>query len=436
MKKWSNRMAMFILVCCLFGGCSFKQEIEKAEEKEPILIWTWDDTFNVKAAKMAAQEYKKKHKNVEIVVETKEREEILTNTKIMFSSKVYGNLLDVIMIEDYDIQDVLQSYKDEFAELTDQIDYNKYVDIKKHLCEREGHFYGIPFDCGTAALFYRIDLIEAAGYHEDDMKDLTWSDYIRIGEDVYNKTGIPMITLDPTDLPLIRLIMQSCGEWYVKEDGITANIKSNSALKQALRIYERLLKENLGVSVNGWNEFISAFQNGNVATVLSGSWIISSIMESSQQSGLWRVASIPVVEENSNSVSASNVGGSAWYILKNSQNSEAAKKFMVEMFAENTDFLDTLVSEIGVVLSLKDSSALPSYSAKASFFGNQEVTRFLTETAAMSHTVNYGSKTYEIEAILESELQNMLSGGDWEKCLSRTQFKAEAVVRERVGESP
>ena len=105
MKKWSNRMAMFILVCCLFGGCSFKQEIEKAEEKEPILIWTWDDTFNVKAAKMAAQEYKKKHKNVEIVVETKEREEILTNTKIMFSSKVYGNLPDVIMIEDYDIQD-------------------------------------------------------------------------------------------------------------------------------------------------------------------------------------------------------------------------------------------------------------------------------------------------------------------------------------------
>lgn len=430
MKKWSRWMALILMMCCVLNGCGRKQETNTAEEKKTILIWTWDDTFNVKAAKMAAWEYQKKHKDIEIVIETKEREEILTNTKIMFSSKVYDNLPDVIMIEDYDIQDVLQSYQNEFVELTNRIDYDKYVDFKKRLCEKDGRFYGIPFDCGTAALFYRIDIIEAAGYKEEDMEMLTWSDYIRIGKDVYHKTGIPMLTLDPTDLPLIRLIMQSCGEWYVKEDGITANIEGNNALRQALMIYDKLLEENLGISVNGWNEFISAFQKGNVATVLSGSWIMSSIMESSEQNGLWRVASIPVIEENEHSVSASNVGGSAWYILKNSKESQAATDFMIEMFAENNAFLDDLVSEIGVVLSLKDSSVLANYNASSSFFGNQKVTRFLTEKAAMVHTVNYGSKTYEIEAILESELQNALLDGHWEQCLSSAQRKADAVARE------
>lgn len=430
MKKWSRWIALILMMCCLLSGCAWNQKTNTAEEKKTILIWTWDDTFNVKAAKMAAQEYQKKHKDIKIVIETKEREEILTNTKIMFASKVYDNLPDVIMIEDYDIQDVLQSHQNEFVELTNRIDYDKYVDFKKRLCEKDGHFYGIPFDCGTAALFYRIDIIEAAGYKEKDMENLTWSDYIRIGRDVYDKTGTPMLTLDPTDLPLIRLIMQSCGEWYVKEDGITANIEENNALRQALLVYDKLLEENLGISVNGWNEFISAFQKGDVATVLSGSWIMSSIMENSAQNGLWRVTSIPVMEENEQCVSASNVGGSAWYILKNSSGSEAATDFMIEMFTENNDFFDDLVSEIGVVLSLKDSSALSNYNAKSSFFGNQKVTQFLTEKAAMVHTVNYGSKTYEIEAILESELQNALLDGDWEQCLSSAQRKADAVARE------
>ncbi len=40
------------------------------------------------------------------------------------------------------------------------------------------------------------------------MQNLTWSRYMEIGQQVYQKTGIPMLTLDPTDLPLVRIIMQ------------------------------------------------------------------------------------------------------------------------------------------------------------------------------------------------------------------------------------
>ena len=49
------------------------------------------------------------------------------------------------------------------------------------------------------------------------MQDLTWERYIEIGEDVYQKLRIPMLTLDPTDSPLLRIIMQSGGHWYVDE---------------------------------------------------------------------------------------------------------------------------------------------------------------------------------------------------------------------------
>ena len=45
-------------------------------------------------------------------------------------------------------------------------------------------------------------------------------------------------------------------------------------------------------------------------------------------------------------------------------------------------------------------------------------------------TVNYGSKTYEIEAIVEDEFNNYLEQDDLSECLANIQMKAETVVRE------
>lgn len=419
-----------VLLLLFTVGCVSGETETADEKKNEIIIWAWDDTFNVKAAKMAAEEYRKNDENLDIIIEVKEKEEILADTQNILSAKVYHNLPDIIMIEDYDVQAVLSLYGDEFVDLSDKMSYDKFADYKNLLCSRDGRMYGIPFDSGTAALFYRIDILQQAGYDESDMQNLTWDNYIRIGKDVRQKTGIPMLTLDPTDFPLVRLIMQSNGSWYVKEDGKTADIENNEALQQALEIYQRLLKEDIGISVNGWNEFISAFQTGEVATVLSGGWIISNIKEAEEQSGLWRVAPIPIVEENENCVAASNVGGSSWYVLKNSKNSEAATEFLVTMFGENDDFIDSLISEIGIVPAVKNPTVFKNYGAEEEFFGGQQVTKLLTGLADEIPTVNYGSKTYEIEDILEEEFQHALENENLEECLERVQMKAEAVVRE------
>lgn len=159
------------LILAMLCGCGQRQSVSAEKETDRIVIWTWDDTFNVKAAKLAAKEYKKTHKDIQIIVETKEREEILADTKNLIASKMYQELPDVIMIEDYDIQDVLSQYEDEFVDLTDKVDYDRYTDYKSKLCSKGDRFYGIPFDSGTAALFYRLDILEQAGYTEVDMQD-------------------------------------------------------------------------------------------------------------------------------------------------------------------------------------------------------------------------------------------------------------------------
>lgn len=204
----------------------------------------------------------------------------------------------------------------------------------------------------------------------------------------------------------------------------------NEYLKAGLHTYQQLLKRNVGVSVNGWNEFISAFQNGSVASVISGGWIVSSIKSVEEQSGLWRVVPIPVYDGEIKTVAASNVGGSAWYVLKNAKNPDAAVDFLVEMFEKDSDFMNELIGEIGLLPAVKDMSGYENYLAKDEFFGGQQVTKILTDLSGNIITVNYGSKTYEIEAIVEDEFNNSLTQDNLSDCLSNIQVKAAAVVRE------
>lgn len=422
-------LASILLMTTFLGGCG-NRAVTENPQREEIVIWTWDETFNVKAAKTAAGMYEEEHPDVQIQVITKEREEIQADVKNLLSAELYEDLPDIIMLEDYDVQEMLAQFDDEFVDLTDRMNYDKFVDYKRKLCSRNGRMYGIPFDSGTAALFYRVDLLAAAGYTEEDMQNLTWDRYIEIGEDVYRKTGIPMLTLDPTDFPLVRVIMQSCGRWYVGEDGATVTIENNRALYQAMEIYKQLLESNVGTSVNGWNEFISAFQQGKVASVISGGWIISNIKARPEQEGLWRIAPIPVLTGNQNAVAASNVGGSGWYVLKNSVHSEAATDFIIAMFGENDTLLDQLITEIGIVPAVKNPTVLTNYGREDPYFGGQQVTKLLTELETRIPVVNYGSKTYEIEDILEAEFQNVLVDDDLQTCLQRVQEKAEAVARE------
>ena len=94
-----------VLISMMACGSSRTQVTSESVEKkdDSIRIWAWDDTFNAKAAKLAAERYREKHPQApQIEVTTKEREEILSDVKLLLSSQVYDQLPDVIMIEDYD----------------------------------------------------------------------------------------------------------------------------------------------------------------------------------------------------------------------------------------------------------------------------------------------------------------------------------------------
>lgn len=198
-----------------------------------------------------------------------------------------SGLPSIVLIEDYKAQNFLSAYPDAFEDLTDIVDESAFMDYKFAVNKIDDKIYGVPFDSGVAGLFYRTDYVEQAGYKQEDMQDLTWEKYIEIGKAVKEKTGHAMLTLDPSDIGQIRIMMQSAGSWYVKEDGQTVDIKDNQALKDGITVYKAMLDAGIVEQVSDWDSFVSAFQSGKVASVPTGCWIGSSVIKAEDQSGKW-----------------------------------------------------------------------------------------------------------------------------------------------------
>lgn len=428
MKITAIIMAVIVSICA--SGCG-EEKIEMtdiAPKSVELKVWAWDETFNIKAIKMAAEKCHEKYPNLYVNVVTKEKNEILKKLTNDFSERVYEELPDIVLVEDYDIQKMLYTYEDEFFALEDVVDYSQFQEYKTRLVSKDGIHYGVPFDSGAAAMFYRKDYIEAAGYTEEDMQNLTWEKYIQIGKKVKEVTGVDMLTVQPDDMGIIRIMMQSGGNWYVDEDGESVNFVNNQSLKEAMKIYEQLLDENLALTVKGWDDFVDAFKSGEVTTVISGCWIAPTIRQSEEQEGLWRVAPIPRMEKDSNSVNASSIGGSSWYVLNKKENKEYAAKFLKETFGEDREFINELVKEINLLSTREDVAEIPAYSQGEEFFGEMNIFEVFLDVTEDVPVVNYGRDTYEIEEILEEEMQTFIKEKDLESSLGRMQMRAERLL--------
>ena len=381
--------ALFTLASC--KGSLSRQNTEAPRLKDPLTIWAWDESFNIAAAKTAKEFYLKEHPDADIEIVTVAQDDIVAMLYTRFSAGAYDDLPDIVLIEDYRIQGYLHTYANEFADLSDIAVPDDFASYKTEMNQFNGKMYGIPFDCGVAALFYRTDYIKQAGYSKKDMENLTWERYIEIGKEVKEKTGKYMLTLNPGDLGQIRMMLQSAGSWYTDEDG-NPNVLENDVLKEAIRTYKKIVDSGIATYVGDWGQFIGI----------------------------------------KNSVNASSLGGGGWYVLKNAGHEQEAKQFLQETFASDVTLMDRLAGDIELVSTLKAAKSAPNYSEGVAFFGGQKIFKDFIRWVKNVPTVNYGEDTYEIEDNMTAALQKIIDGIDMEVVLEST-FAATITAAPKGG---
>lgn len=412
----------FTMTAC--GG----NDDKKADGEDKLTVWAWDETFNIKAVEDAKKLYAKDNPDVEIEVVTMAQDDIVQKLNTSLSSGKTEGLPNIVLIEDYRIQGYLTSYPDAFKDLSGIVKEENFMDYKFAVNKVDDKVYGVPFDSGVSALFYRTDYIEQAGYTAEDMQNLTWEKYIEIGQAVKEKTGKSMLTLDPSDIGQIRMMLQSAGSWYSQEDGKTVNIENNAQLKEAITIYKSMVDTGISKQIADWDSFVSAPHNGDVATVPTGCWFSSSIMQAKDLSGKWAIAQLPRMGAEPKSINASSIGGGGWYVLKDVAGADKAEKFLGDTFASSKDLANTLAKSINLVSTLKAASETDNYKAENEFYSNQKIFEDLSTWSTQVPAVNYGLHTYTIEDILTEAVQSIVQGADMDSTLKDAQTQAEGAV--------
>ena len=109
-------------------------------------------------------------------------------------------------------------------------------------------------------MFYRTDLIQAAGLTDEDMDSLTWEQFIEIGKKVKQATGVDMIIMCPGGDMEGRIIYQSAGTWFFDANG-QENIKNNQAFSDAFATMKSLYQAGIVWDVPGWDDYFAAIAN-------------------------------------------------------------------------------------------------------------------------------------------------------------------------------
>lgn len=412
------------------GGSSESVEegnAETASGGEKITIWAWDESFNIKAANEAAAIYKGIQPNTEVEIVTMAQDDIVAKLNTSLSSGSYEGLPNIVLIEDYRIQGYLTAYPEEFYDLSAIASPSDFAAYKTGVNQVDGKMYGVPFDSGVAGTFYRTDYIEEAGYTQEDMQNLTWEKYIEIGLAVKEKTGKHMLTLDPSDLGQIRMMLQSAGAWYTDAEG-KVSVADNEALKAAITVYQKMATSGIAKEVADWDQFVGAFNNGDVASVVTGCWISPSIQKAADQSGKWAVAPFPKMEAAASSVNASSIGGGGWYVLKNVGNPEAGADFLKNTFASNADLMNSLAADINLVGTLNAAAECENYGKGLDYYGGQKVFQDFAKWTSQVPSVNYSLHTYAVEDMMTEAVQAIVGGGDMDQILADYQVQMEAAV--------
>jgi lactose/L-arabinose transport system substrate-binding protein len=269
--------------------------------------------------------------------------------------------------------------------------------------------YGVPFDTGVCATFFRHDILEKAGFTDADITDITWDRFLEIGKIVEQKTGVKMTIANGTNWSsFFRMMIQSAGAWYFDSNN-NMTITNNAALRETFETIKKLRDAGVILECADDSQLAGAINNGTTVSVINAAWRVSTVKAEPSQSGQWRVTTMPRLN-NAKAVNASNTGGSSWYVIENNQGKDLINNFLKTIYAGDRTFYDKILVDQGAVCAWLPSQAGSAYGVGDPFFNGQKVNLFFAEQLPKIPPVNYGQYVPEANTAVNSALFNYLQG--------------------------
>ncbi|MCD8156175.1 MAG: extracellular solute-binding protein [Clostridiales bacterium] len=401
------------------------------EGTETLTVWCWDASFNIPAMEEAARIYKEEvNENFGIEIIETLSDDCETNLTNAGEAGDFSTFPDIALMQDNSYQKFVYKYPEAFTDLTDSgIDFSNFPSGKVSYSTVDGKNYGVPFDNGTVVGAYRIDILEECGYTIEDLEDITWDEFITIGTDIYEQTGMAMISSQADSPDLILEMLQSAGASLFNEDG-TANLVGNTALEECMNYYIEMKEAGVLLEVNSWDEYVASITNSQVVGTINGCWICATIMAVEDFSGLWDITNMPALTETEGATNYSNNGGSSWYITANCSNVDLAIDFLSYTFAGSVELYENILPSTAAIATYIPAGESNVYSEPQEFWNDNAIYATIMEYADQVPTNNVSAAYYDVRGYVGTAIQNIVMGSDMETELEDAQTSSDYVTEE------
>lgn len=370
-----------------------------------VTVWSWD--VAAAALKRLGKDFESKHPDVDVKVVDVGYDNAAD--KLAVGLKSGTGLPDVVTIETQRAQSYIGKFPNGFRDMTEAAaDFEADMDPSKWKAGsgKDGKLYALPWDSGTAGLFYRVDYFDAAGVDADAIE--TWDDLIAAGKKVKKATGAKLLVSDVSgSASLVPLLMQQQGAGYFA-DGKVA-LDSPQALA-ALDVVKRLNDAGLIRNEKGWDALVRATKSGEVAAEATGVWWTGTLTsEMPELSGKFGVMPLPSIGDST--VGTSNNGGSSLAVPGQSDNPDAAWAFTKFALADTGNQVSMMKNE-GLFPSYLPALEDDYFSRGQDYFGGEPVLEWFAEQTANIPAIEYTDDYAQAGESMTDVVPGVVLGGD------------------------
>jgi arabinosaccharide transport system substrate-binding protein len=226
--------------------------------------------------------------------------------------------------------------KIQLAPLNNLIDpvKDKFVQSRLDNYKKDGKYYGLDFHVGAEVIYYNMDILNAAGVDPD--KIITWSDFIKAGQQVVAKTGKPMTTLEVSEHWSYYPLLNMAGSDVVDANG-KATLSNPTNVKVLQMLYDMIYKYKIAVPTPGGfhhsEQYYGFMNDGGAASVWMPMWYMGRFTDYMPDlKGKMVIRPMPVFDGSVNGIKSKYVsagmGGTGTAVTVQSKNVELAKKFL------------------------------------------------------------------------------------------------------------
>ncbi len=421
-------LSLTLAACGGNGGDTDKADGGSGSDGNTLTVWTWDPNFNIAAMQEAEKIYQQDHPDFSLNIVETPWDDLQTKLTTLAQSQQTKELPDIFLIQNNACQKNVINYPDLFADYgTSSVDFSQFPASTTAYCEVDGKNYGIPFDQGTAITALRTDILEQAGLTTEDFTDITWDEFLELGKQVKEATGMPLLSGQAGSSDTIMMMLQSAGASLFDDEG-NPTIVDNKALEASIDMYKQLVDAGVFLEVNSWDEYIATLVNNQVAGTINGAWIIASIQSAADQSGNWNITNLPKLDGVDGATNYSANGGSSWAISSNA-NYDLAADFLNSTFAGSTELYDTILPTTGAIGNWTPAGESEVYSAPSDFFGGQPIFQMIVEYGADVPSNNTGAYYYEARDSVSAAMQEIIGGADMKASLQKAQEDVEFAMQ-------